>query len=88
MTRCVPHIVGRLEPKIPKPPPLLQREDIPIQYIELIKAASNEVFGITSPRSFQYAGAHHIMFNNDIVMAVPQKTADGKTLIVQLASFF
>ena len=69
------------------PPPLLQREDIPNRCIEMIKAASNEVFGIPSPRSFQYAGAHHIMFNDDVVMAVPRKTADGKTLIVQLASF-
>ena len=45
------------------PPPLLQGEDIPNQCIEMIKAASSEVFGITSPRTFQYicwCSSHHI----------------------------
>ena len=45
------------------PPSLLQGEDIAHRCIEMIKAASNEVFGIPSPRSFQYicwCPSHHV----------------------------
>ena len=55
---------------------------------DCINAASEEVFGVSTPREFQYVGAYHTMINDDTVLAVPQKTASGKTLIVRLASFY
>ena len=55
---------------------------------DCINVASEEVFGVSTSREFQYVGAYHTMMKDDTVIAVPQKTASGKTLIVQLASFF
>ena len=69
-------------------PLLIPYDKLPKKQIKNIKAASASVFGIASPREFQYVGAYHCMFNDDTVLVVPQKTSSGKTLIVQIASFF
>ena len=54
----------------------------------MLQAAAKEVFGIDTPREFQSIGANHCIYNDNTVLAVPRKTADGKILIVQLTSFF
>ena len=54
----------------------------------VIQSASDTIFGIKNRRDFQYAGAHHLMFNDDTVLAVPRSTSDGKTLVVHLAHYF
>ena len=54
----------------------------------MITGASADVFGISSPREFQHVGIYHCITNDDTVLAVPRKTSDGKSLVVQLASFF
>ena len=64
------------------PPPLLQHDTLPTRSIELLRAASAEVFGIPLPRSFQYAAKHHCVCNNDTVLVVPQRTAEGKTSLI------
>ena len=69
-------------------PLLLPHNKLPEDMMKIIKAASADVFGIASPREFQYVGAYHCMFNDDTVLAIPQKTTSGKTLIVQIASWF
>ena len=54
----------------------------------MLRATSKEIFGIPSPRPFQYVAAHHCISNDDTVLVVPRRTAGGKTLIAQLSGFF
>ena len=70
------------------PPPLLQYDDLPPRSVELLRAASAEIFGIQTPRPFQCTVAHHCICNDDTVLVVPRRTADGKTLVAQLSVFF
>ena len=67
---------------------LIDRADLPADAVDMITAASTDVFGISCPRDFQHVGAYHCIANNDTLLAVPRKTSDGKSLLVQLASFF
>ena len=67
---------------------LVGHKDLPKDAIKMITGASADVFGISSPREFQHVGIYHCITNDDTVLAVPRKTSDGKSLVVQLASFF
>jgi hypothetical protein len=81
-------IGGSSAPHARDAPPLLQFEDLPPRSIAMLCAASDEIFGIPSPRPFQYVAAHHCIYNDDTVLVVPRRTADGKTLVAQLSGFF
>ena len=67
---------------------LVGRADLPEDAVNMITGVSHDVFGISCPRDFQHVGAYHCIANNDTLLAVPRKTSDGKSLLVQLASFF
>ena len=52
---------------------MLQYNHLPRNMTDCITATSEEVFGVSTPREFQYVGAHHTMMKDDTVLAVPQK---------------
>ena len=54
----------------------------------MITGASNNMFSITSPQEFQHVGTHHCIANDNTLLAVPWKTSNGKSPIVQLVNFF
>ena len=66
---------------------LIGRADLPADAVNMITGALADVFGISCPRDFQHVGAYHCIANNDTLLAVSRKTSDGKSLLVQLASF-
>ena len=69
-------------------PPLIECENVPREAKKLIRASTEDVYGIKIPRDFQYSGVYHCISNDNTVLAIPRRTSDGKTLVVQLASFF
>ena len=47
----------------------------------VIQKASSVILTVPSPRPFQVVGAHHYVFNDDTLLVVIHRTADGKSLI-------
>ena len=72
--------------KVVDPQPLQQCNEMTSNSHCVLQVATKEVFGIDSLRPFQSVGAYHCIYNDNTVLAVPRKTADGKTMIVQLTS--
>ncbi len=52
--------------------------------MSVMASAAHEKLGIRSLKSFQYIGAQHYAFNDNITLLVNQKTGEGKTIVPQL----
>eukprot|EP00986_Skeletonema_menzelii_P013052 scaffold7400_cov122-Skeletonema_menzelii.AAC.1 len=63
-------------------------DDIPQQWINMIKAAIQTLTGITTPHQYQIETIYHGIRENDTTMYLVRKTSAGKSLVPQTIAFF
>jgi len=63
------------------PPPLVHLNQIPANQLRIIKGTLSEMFNISTPRDFQLEAINHTCFEDDTVLIVYRRTADGKSLV-------
>ena len=71
-------------PKLRDPLLMVLFEHISHTHKKIIQTALLIVFPVLNPREFQFVGAHHCAFNDNTLLAVICRTADEKSLILQI----
>ena len=61
--------------------PIPSVHEIPPRRLEIISAVMNDVYDIPTPRGFQLEAINYCAFQDDVVLAVKRKTAEGKSMV-------
>lgn len=71
-------------------PPVVTMDDILPRQLEIICAGIEHVTvtTITSPRPFQLEAVNHGIFNDNTILYIIRRTADGKSLVPMTIAFF
>ena len=73
----------------PRPaPPLVPLADIPQRNLGWIKDAIHQLTGISTPHDYQLVGINHGITEDDTILYIVRRTADGKSLVPQTIAFF
>ena len=68
-------------------PDIVPFDDIPQQWIQMIKDAIHTLSGITTPHEYQIETIYHAITEIDTTMYLIQKTSAGKSLVPQTIAF-
>eukprot|EP00984_Skeletonema_dohrnii_P009330 scaffold3571_cov78-Skeletonema_dohrnii-CCMP3373.AAC.2 len=78
---------GNNEPLPAASPDIVPFDDIPQQWVLMIKAAIHTLTGITTPHEYQIETIYHAITEIDTTMYLIRKTSAGKSLVPQTIAF-